>query len=92
MHSPLRHSRSPRCGYAKHLGVEWKPNALRHSFISYLVTKSKNLPAVALEAGNSVAIIHRRYHERVTEAGGKKWFSVAPDACADMIRMKKGSA
>lgn len=78
--------------YAKRLGVEWKPNALRHSFISYLVAKSKNLPAVALEAGNSVAIINRHYRELVTEAEGNKWFSIAPDAPANVIRMKKGAA
>ena len=78
--------------YAKRLGIEWKPNALRHSFISYLVAKSKNLPAVALEAGNSVAIINRHYRELVTEADGKKWFSIAPDAPANVIRMKNGTA
>lgn len=78
--------------YAKRLGIEWKPNALRHSFISYAVATTKNMPAVALEAGNSVAIINRHYRELVTEADGKKWFSIAPDAPANVIRMKKGAA
>lgn len=74
--------------YAKRLGIEWKPNALRHSFISYLVAKSKNLPAVALEAGNSVAIINRHYRELVTEGGGKAWFAITPDGPANVVAMK----
>ena len=78
--------------YADRLGVEWKPNALRHSFISYLVAKSKNLPAVALEAGNSVAIVNRHYRELVTEAAGKEWFGITPDAPANVVRMKSRAA
>lgn len=78
--------------YAERLGVEWKPNALRHSFISYAVAKFKNLPAVALEAGNSVAIVNRHYRELCTEADGKAWFAIMPDAPANVIRMKKGAA
>lgn len=73
--------------YAERLGVEWKPNALRHSFISYLVAKSKNLPAVALEAGNSVAIINKHYRELVTEDAGKTWFSIMPDAPSNVVPM-----
>lgn len=33
--------------------VKWKKNALRHSFISYRVAETQDVPKVALEAGNS---------------------------------------
>jgi len=78
--------------YAKRLGVEWKANGLRHSFISYLCATTKNLPAVAMEAGNSVGIVNRHYRELTTEAEGKKWFAIAPHAPVNVVRMKKGVA
>ena len=46
---------------AKEAGVEWKHNALRHSFISYRVADIKNVDEVALEAGNSPDIIFQHY-------------------------------
>ena len=63
---------------AKHAGVEWKRNGLRHSFISYRVAESKDVPQVALEAGNSARIIHTNYLEFVDEAEADKWFAIAP--------------
>lgn len=65
--------------YAKRLGVEWKANGLRHSFISYLCATTKNLPAVAMEAGNSVTVINKHYRELTTEAEGKAWFAIMPN-------------
>ncbi len=78
--------------YAHRLGVEWKANGLRHSFISYQCATTKNIPAVAMEAGNSVAIINKHYRELTTEAEGKAWFAIMPHAPANVIRMKKGAA
>jgi hypothetical protein len=39
--------------------LEWKKNALRHSFISYRVAAIQNVNQVALEAGNSAAMIFK---------------------------------
>lgn len=58
--------------------VEWKQNALRHSYISYRVMKIKNVPQVALECGNSAQMIDSNYRELVTEADALKWFSILP--------------
>lgn len=66
--------------YAKRMGVEWKANGLRHSFISYQCATTKNLPAVAMEAGNSVTVINKHYRELTTEAEGKAWFAIVPQA------------
>ena len=39
--------------------LSWKANALRHSFISYRLAQTKDMAAVALEAGNSPTMIFR---------------------------------
>lgn len=58
--------------------IEWKANALRHSYISYRVMKIKNVPQVALECGNSPQMIDSNYRELVSEADAGVWFSLAP--------------
>jgi integrase len=51
---------------AKRIGVRWPQNVLRHSFISYRLALVQNVQQVALEAGNSPAIIFKHYRELVT--------------------------
>lgn len=59
-------------------GISWKANALRHSFISYRVAAVQNVAQVALEAGNSPAMIFGHYRELVTADDAKAWFSIEP--------------
>ncbi|MDR3413593.1 MAG: site-specific integrase [Formivibrio sp.] len=61
-------------------GVTRKENALRHSFISYRVADTQNVAQVALEAGNSPAMIFSHYRELVTPDDAKKWFAIQPKA------------
>ena len=63
---------------AKHAEIKWKRNGLRHSWISYRVAQSKDVPQVALEAGNSARIIFTNYLEFVDEAEATKWFAIVP--------------
>ena len=58
--------------------VKWKHNGLRHSFISYRVAEIQNANQVALEAGNSPAMIFKHYRELVRPAEAAKWFAVKP--------------
>lgn len=58
----------------------WRQNALRHSFISYRVALTGDVPRTALEAGNSPAMIFRHYREVVDEQAAKVWFSMVPPA------------
>lgn len=58
--------------------VAWKRNGFRHSFISTRVAVLKDVPAVALESGNSPAVIFSHYRALLTEAEGKAWFDVMP--------------
>jgi integrase len=64
----------------KELGTRWPQNVLRHSFISYRLAQVKNVPQVALEAGNSPAIIFKHYRELTTEDQAQEWFGILPDA------------
>jgi integrase len=54
------------------------PNAGRHSFGSYRAAMIKDLPRVAFEMGNSVAMVQRHYQEIVTAAEAKKYFGIVP--------------
>ena len=58
--------------------VAWKRNGFRHSYITYRVATLKDVAAVALECGNSPAVIFSNYRALATEAEGKAWFAVMP--------------
>ncbi len=59
--------------------VKWKRNGLRHSYISYRVAHTANIPAVSLEAGNSPQVISRNYLKCVTADEAQRWFGVMPN-------------
>ncbi|MDB6175065.1 MAG: hypothetical protein JWL59_4376 [Chthoniobacteraceae bacterium] len=63
----------------------WPKNGLRNSFCTYRVAETRDMPLVALEAGNSPTIINRHYRQIRTPDGravtpelAKMWFSSAP--------------
>ena len=60
-------------------GVKQRRNGLRHSFISYRLAAVGNEHQVALEAGNSPAVIFASYRELVRPEAALAWFSVMPD-------------
>jgi len=63
---------------ARKIGLSWPNNVLRHSYISYRVATIHNANQVALEAGNSPAIIFKHYRELVTGGAAGEWFSIMP--------------
>jgi hypothetical protein len=63
---------------AKALKIGWPRNVLRHSFISYRIAKVKSADQVALEAGNSPAIIFKHYRELATKEQAEEWFGIVP--------------
>lgn len=65
--------------------VKWQHNALRHSFISYRVADIQDVAKVALEAGNSPAMIFSNYRELVDTGAAKAWFAVSPETPANVI-------
>jgi integrase len=58
---------------ARTLGLGWPRNVLRHSFITYRLATLKSADQVALEAGNSPAVVFKHYHESATEEDAGKW-------------------
>ena len=64
---------------AKAAGLEWRDNALRHSFVSYRLADVQDVARVALEAGNSPAMIFQHYRELVRPAEGARWFQIRPE-------------
>jgi integrase len=68
-------------------GFEWKQNALRHSFISYRIAELKDVARVALEAGNSPAMIFRHYRELVTAETARAWFGIQPGSDRKIVPM-----
>ena len=72
--------------------VKWKQNALRHSYISYRVADTADVPRVALECGNTPAMIFAHYREVVVPADAKTWFAIAPEREANVVPMAAARA
>jgi integrase len=68
-----------RAETVKAAGVEWKDNALRHSWISYRLAEIQDAAKVALEAGNSPAMIFKHYRELVRPEAAAQWFAIQPE-------------
>lgn len=59
-------------------GVEWKFDALRHSYASYRLALIKDVQQLAMEMGNSPSIIFRHYLSLKHEDEAEKWFGIRP--------------
>ena len=58
--------------------LEWKHNALRHTYISARVAECGDVPRVADEAGNSPQVIRTNYLKRMRPTAAAEWFGIAP--------------
>jgi hypothetical protein len=67
--------------------VEWKANALRHSYASYRFAQTNDAGRVAGECGNSAAVIHGYYRELVKPAEAEKWFNGKPESPGNVLAM-----
>ena len=65
---------------SKTAGVKWQQNALRHTCISAKVARTKNVPQVAYESGNSVAVIKKHYLDLMTPSEAGAWFAITRSA------------
>ena len=59
-------------------GVTPRANAMRHSYASYRLALTEDVPALALEMGNSPTMIFRHYLELKHEDEATQWFSLRP--------------
>jgi len=65
-------------GRLAQVGLVWKQNVLRHSFISYHLAKHRTPHLTAALAGNSVGIIQSNYKSLVTPSAAEAWFNITP--------------
>lgn len=63
---------------ARRLGIRWKKNALRKSWISYRLALSQDPYKVAGWAGNSVSVIKSNYERLVSAEMAEEWFAIRP--------------
>ena len=63
--------------------MEWKHNALRHTYISARVAECGDVARVADEAGNSPQVIRTNYLKRMRPAAAAEWFGIEPVPKAD---------
>ncbi len=80
--------RDVRAACVKAAAVPWKANGLRHSYASYRLADIQNAAQVALEMGNSPAMVFRHYRELVKPSAAKAWFAVAPAIAANVVQLK----
>jgi integrase len=57
-------------------GIRWRRNGLRHSFCSYRVAITGDIPLVSIESGNSVQMIKRCYWDVKHFDEGLRWFGL----------------
>jgi integrase len=60
------------------LKMEWKSNALRHSFASYHLEFHRDPPRTSKTAGHSLRILETTYAKLVSREDAVAWFSVFP--------------
>jgi integrase len=59
-------------------GLPWETNALRHSFGSHRLAIVKSVSQVALEMGNSPAMVRENYHDPKSDAEAAAYFALIP--------------
>ncbi len=67
--------------------LEWRADALRHSYASNRLAITKDMAALSLEMGNSPAMIFKHYLDLRHDDEGAEWFAVMPSAPSKIIRL-----
>jgi integrase len=66
-------------------GALWVKNGLRHSYGSYRCAAVKSVSQVALEMGNSEAIVRKNYLEMQERRAATEWFKTGYFSCSDSV-------
>jgi len=57
-------------------GFEWLFDGMRHSYITYRIPILGSIEQVANEAGNSAAVVRKRYRRAMLKEEGVEWFNI----------------
>ena len=74
------------------LRAEWPHNGLRHSFGSYHLARFNDAAKLALEMGNSPAMIFRHYRELVKPKDAERYWKLRPVGGQKIIRLSRKAA
>lgn len=77
---------------AQAAGLEWKHNALRHSFVTYRVASTQDVNKTSLEAGNSAKVVFGHYRALATKREGDAFFSIEPKKVKNILSLKTAAA
>ena len=62
----------------KQVGLAWKNNILRHSFLSYHLAAFQNPNNTAYHGGTSIKMLSSRYVALVSKRASEEWFDITP--------------
>jgi len=68
--------------------VNWRKNALRHSYGSYRMAMIKNEHQLAYEMGNSVEMIREHYHNPRPTSEAAAYFQIFPKPAENVIQLE----
>jgi integrase len=71
--------------FARRLGIPWKANCLRHSYVTYRLSMLPDAGRIALETGNSPAKIFTTYRELDRQNQAQEWFAIEPSRRSSRI-------
>lgn len=60
--------------------TDWPTNCMRHSFGSYHVAQFNDIPALAVQMGNSPEIIERHYRKAVRPREAHRYWALTPES------------
>ena len=64
---------------AERAGVVWKPNGLRHSYVTYSMALARNAWEVSEQVGNSPDVLQAHYKGLVLPSEANEWFALTPE-------------
>ena len=73
------------------LRLNWPQNALRHSFGSYHLARFNDAARLALEMGNSPAMIFKHYRELVKPKDARRYWEIKPSPSNKIIPIAQAS-
>lgn len=62
----------------KQVGLAWKDNILRHSFLSYHLAGFQNPNNTAYHGGTSIKMLSNNYVALVSKKSAEEWFNITP--------------